>query len=135
MKIATSGDILKIFKSEDSETILRTTNIRTFTKQNNIKYHIVGQIWAIDFEDFMSKINPYKNLNHYPIPRIRTIASSFKEFNKTHKTQINNHMVERCLARNKKIPYIKYGRIWLINYDILEKEIIKQLKKKGIPTD
>ena len=89
MKIATSGDILKIFKSEDGETILRTTNIRTFTKQNNIKYHIVGQIWAIDFEDFMSKINPYKNLNHYPIPRIRTIASSFKEFNKTHKTQIN----------------------------------------------
>ena len=135
MKIGTSGDLFRLFKASDNNTVLRRTNIRTFVKDNNINYHIVGQMWAIDYDDFLKTINPYTIDKRYEIPRIRTIASSFKEFNKTHKTQINNHMIERCLARNKNISYVKFGRLWLINYDELEPEIINQLKKKGIPTD
>jgi len=56
-----------------------------------------------------------------------------KEFNKTHTQQINIHIIEKCLAENKGISYYKGARLYLINYDELEKEIIKQLRKrKGI---
>ena len=132
MRITTTGNLLKLFHKYDKDTILRKRNIRKFIV-DNVKYQKCGQKFVVDGDDFMLQVNPKQIETYYPIPRIRTITSAVKEFNKTHTQQINIHIIEKCLAENKGISYYKGARLYLINYDELEKEIIKQLRKrKGI---
>ena len=127
MKIITTGQLLKILKEADSEMIFRKRNIRKFIKEN-VKFHYYCSNFVVDYEDFNYKINPKGIDKHYKIPRIRTMTSAVKEFNAIHKEKINIHTIEKCLKVNKNIPYIKGERLLLINYDILEKEILLQLK-------
>lgn len=130
MKITTTGKILDLFHKNDKDTILRKRNIRKFIV-DNVKYQKCGQHYIIDEDDFMNKVNPKQIDKYYSIPKIRTIASSVKEFNKTHTKQINIHIVEHCIKTYKNIPYHKSIRFYLINYDELEKAILIELKKRS----
>ncbi len=129
MRITTTGNLLKLFHKYDKDTMLRKRNIRKFIV-DNVKYQKSGQMFIVDGDDFMNKVNPKQIDIHYSIPRIRTITSAVKEFNKTHPTQINIHIIEKCLAENSNISYYKGARLYLINYDELEKAILIQLKKR-----
>lgn len=124
--------ILKKIKSMDEETIFRVRNIRKFVTTHNVIHHKVGNCYLIDFEDFMKTINPLKIDRRYSIPRIRTIDSSTREYNSIHKPRITHHTVLDCLKQHEdEITYLKSERQYLINYDELEEQLIKMLKKKN----
>ena len=131
MKIVTTGNLYKIFKENDEDTIIRMRNLRTLVRNNNFNYHKVGENYLIDYDDFMKKINP-KNLEHrYNIPKLRSIKSATREYNKTHKNQISYHLVERCIATGN-VSYVKTIRLYLINYEELEREIENQIFRKRV---
>ena len=131
MKIITTGNLYKIFKENDEDTIIRMRNLRTLVRNNNFNYHKVGENYLIDYDDFMKKINP-KNLERgYEIPKLRSIKSVTREYNKTHKNQISYHLVERCIATGN-VSYVKAIRLYLINYEELEREIENQIFRKRV---
>ena len=131
MKIITTGNLYKLFKENDEDTIIRMRNLRTLVANNDFYYHKVGENYLIDYDDFMKKINP-KNLEHrYEIPKLRSIKSATREYNKTHKNQISYHLVEKCVASGN-VSYVKTIRYYLINYIELEKEIEKMLFNKRV---
>lgn len=124
--------ILRKIKAMDEETIFRKRNIIKFTTTHNVLHHKVGNCYLIDFEDFMKTINPLKINKSYPIPRIRTVESATKEYNRIHKPRITHHVVADCLKKYKdEISYLKSERQYLINYDELEKQLIKFMKEKN----
>ena len=43
MKIVTTGNLYKIFKENDEDTIIRMRNLRTLVSNNNFNYHKVGE--------------------------------------------------------------------------------------------
>ena len=57
-KLVTSGYIAKLFKQADKNTIIRRPNLRRFAEQNDVEYYVHDTAWLINFDDFMSKINP-----------------------------------------------------------------------------
>ncbi len=59
MRYLTLGDIHRIFKQEDSGTIIRRNNVRRIALQNGIKHTISQNIILIDSKDFFEKVNPY----------------------------------------------------------------------------
>lgn len=131
MKVITTGNLYKLFKENDKDTIIRQRNIRKLVTDNDFKFHKVGENYLIDYEDFMKKINPKNITKRFDIPKLRTIKSATREYNKTHKKQISYHVVEKCIA-NKEISFVKTIRVYLINYDELEKEINAYLLGKRI---
>ena len=76
------------------------------------------------------KVNPKNITKHYEVPKIRTMTSAVREFNKFHYEQINIHIIEELLKNNPRFSYQKGTRFYLINYDELEKEILLQLSLK-----
>ena len=128
MNIITTGSLYKLFKEKDCKTIIRMKNLRKLVKDNNVKYHQVGEIYLIDYDNFFEIVNPKHIKKEYEIPKIRSIKSATREYNKTHTKKISYHVVERCIASGN-VPYIKTVRYYLINYTELEKEIDKTLKK------
>ena len=125
MKVITTGNLHKIIKERDENTIIRVENLTELIQDLNIKHHKVSDQYLIDFEDFFKKINPKNLSHHYKIPKLRNVRSATSEYNKTHKKQISYHEVERCLATDN-VSYIKTKRYYLINYEELEEEIEKQ---------
>ena len=82
----------------------------------------------------MTRLNP-KGYNEVKIlPRIRTKASSMKEWNRTHKTQIKHYIVD-CICDSGRIFVYKNGRHNIINYDELEQELERILREKGLYLD
>ncbi len=125
MRITTATNLYKLFKEYDEDTILRVRNIRTLIQDNNFEYHRAGEVFLIDYDAFMQKVNQ-KNISHrYDIPRIRSIQSATREYNKSHNRKISYHIVEQCIA-SKEIPFVKTPRLYLINYDELEKYLEKK---------
>ena len=57
-KLVTSGYIAKLFEQADKNTIVRRPNLRRFAEQNDVEYYVQDTDWLINFNDFMSKINP-----------------------------------------------------------------------------
>lgn len=127
----TTGKLYKLFTSSDKDTIIRMRNLRAFIKANNIEYQRISEMYLINLDDFMEKVNPKKIDKTYQIPKLRTIKSATKEFNNTHKVQISYHLIERIVASGS-VSYYVTKRLYLINYIELEQEIIKILKDKGI---
>ena len=71
MRYLTSGDIHRIFKQEDSGTIIRRNNVRRIALQNGIKHTISQNIILIDSKDFFEKVNPYNlEVHEYSIPKL-----------------------------------------------------------------
>lgn len=87
MRYLTSGDIHRIFKQEDSGTIIRRNNVRRIALQNGIKHTISQNIILIDSKDFFEKVNPYNlEVHEYSIPKLRCIEDCAREWNNNRKT-------------------------------------------------
>jgi len=131
MRIVTTGNLSKLFKENDPNTILRIKNIRNLINDNDFNFHKVGQNYIIDYDDFMTKVNP-KNIEHrFEIPKIRSIQSATREYNQTHTKKISYHVVEKCIADNL-VAYVKTKRYYLINYQELEIVIENNNFKKRV---
>ena len=86
MRYLTSGDIHRIFKQEDSGTIIRRNNVRRIALQNGIKHTISQNIILIDSKDFFEKVNPYNlEVHEYSIPKLRCIEDCAREWNNNRK--------------------------------------------------
>ena len=98
MKFAQSVELVKLLKEFDENHYFRKINIKKFVKQNSIKHHFVGPVMLIDKEDFFKKINPTNIKKSYKIPKIRTMASTVREYNKNELDKINTHTIfcKRC---------------------------------------
>jgi len=136
MRIAkTSGDIYKEFIIQDPGTIIRKPNLRRFVKQNKIRHYETNTVWLINSVAFYNKLNPKHLQEHdFIIPRLRCIKTAVIEWNGSHqryKDKIDKHTIEK--AMNKETVFkIFYGNRWIINYDQLEPEIEKIVKKRSI---
>ena len=128
MKLVSSGDIWRAFLDEDENTIIRRPNLRRFAKDNGVEHYIIGGIWLINKEQFFKAINPRNISVQENLPRIRSIQSSVREWNSTHKRVIiDKHIVEICMNDNSVFKLWR-GNKWLINYDQLEPVIIAFMK-------
>ena len=130
MKFAQSVELVKLLKEFDENHYFRKINIKKFVKQNNIKHHFVGPVMLIDKEDFFKKINPANIKKSYRIPKIRTMASTVREYNKNELDKINTHTLDQCREQNNKLKIVKCDRLLLINYQEIKREIdiIKYLR-------
>lgn len=130
MKKITTGSIFRLFKMEDKDTILRKTNIRAFCIRKKVKHVITQNICLIDLQSFMDTVNPRHIDRHYNMPRLRTKIGAQNEWNSCHRKKIKHHIIDQICDSEKVFVY-KNGRYNVINYDELETELIKELKKRG----
>ena len=129
MKYLTPQQILAKIKKYDPDTIFTARNIVNFTKTNNIKYSKCSGRYFIDFDGFLQKLNPKNIDKNYKVPIIRKKDPSVELFNKTHKSQINKHIVLSCLKTTEN-AFHKDCTLYLINYDLIEDAIIAYLISK-----
>lgn len=130
MKKMTTGEIYKIFKTYDKNTIIRKTNMRYHCRANELDYIITQDKWMIDCDSFMQSINQKRILRTIRMPRLRTKISAQNEWNTTHRKKIKHHIIDKICDSGKVFVY-KHGRTNIINYDELEKELIKVLKDRN----
>lgn len=127
-KLVTSGFIVNVFKKADKKTILRCPNIRRFVEQYGVEHYIHDTAWLINFDDFMDKITPQGEQEKCEMPILRNKHDSLIRFNRTHKYAVDKHTVDRCTESEDVSKYL-YGRIWIINYRELEKEIERRVEE------
>ena len=127
-KLVTSGYIAKLFKQADKNTIIRRPNLRRFAEQNVVEYYVHDTAWLINFDDFMSKINPQGEQVKCEMPLLRNKHDSLIRFNRTHKYAVDKHTIDRCTASDNVSKFL-HGRIWIINYRELEKEIERRVEE------
>ena len=112
-KLVTSGYIAKLFKQADKNTIIRRPNLRRFAEQNNVEYYVHDTAWLINFDDFMSKVNPQGEQVKCEMPLLRNKHDSLIRFNRTHKYAVDKHTIDRCTASDNVSKFL-HGRIWII---------------------
>ena len=127
-KLVTSGYIAKLFKQADKNTIIRRPNLRRFAEQSGVEYYVHDTAWLINFDDFMSKINPQGEQVKCEMPLLRNKHDSLIRFNRTHKYAVDKHTIDRCTASDNVSKFL-HGRIWIINYRELEKEIERRVEE------
>ena len=130
MKLVSSGDIWRTFLEADKDTIIRRPNLRRFARDNGIEHYVTSGPWLINKEEFFKALNPKNISSREEMPRIRSIASSVRQWNSYHKRVIiDKHIVEICMQHDSVFK-IRRGNVWLINYDQLE-PIIREFMKEN----
>ena len=108
--------------------LIRRPNLRRFAEQNDVEYYVHDTAWLINFDDFMSKINPQGEQVKCEMPLLRNKHDSLIRFNRTHKYAVDKHTIDRCTASDNVSKFL-HGRIWIINYRELEKEIERRVEE------
>ena len=108
--------------------------MRRFAEQNDVEYYVHDTAWLINFDDFMSKINPQGEQVKCEMPLLRNKHDSLIRFNRTHKYAVDKHTIDRCTASDNVSKFL-HGRIWIINYRELEKEKAQKRNAKNYETD
>ena len=130
MKKLTTGQIFRLIKEQDNETIIRRTNMRTFCEKENLDYTICQERWLINLDDFLKALNPKQYKSGIKFPRLRTKIGAQKEWNSKHKRQKIKHFIIDKICDSGRVFVYKHGRYNIINYDELEVEIKKELERK-----
>ena len=130
MKKKSTGEIYRYIKSIDEGTIIRRTNMRTFCQKHNLDYTITQGIMLINIESFLKSLNPNQYTERVKFPRLRTKISAQNEWNATHRRKIKHYIID-CICDSGKVFVYKHGRYNIINYDQLEQELIKELKRRN----
>ena len=130
MKKLTSGQLCRFIKSIDPDSIVERKNVRYFCAKENLDYTICQEKWLIDLHSFVNALNPKQYIENKQIPRLRTKISAQKEWNTHHRKKIKHYIID-CICNSGKVFVYKHGRHNIINYDQLEEELIKELKRRG----
>lgn len=131
-ELVTSGDIMRMFMEQDPKTILRRPNIRRFVIDNDIRYYVLERKWLIDYKEFFQKVNPRRVKENVVLPRIRCKRDCVELFNKENPLYIiNKHVVDLCIECGH-VTRFHHGNRWFVNYDELEKEILRYLEMEDI---
>ena len=127
-RLATSGEIYRLFLAEDEKTIIRKPNLRYFARDNGVEHYVYEKAWLINFEQFMKKLNPKNMTEHYSLPRMRHRNASVRLWNREHpRCQIDKHVVEACVT-DERVCFYKRDRTWVVNYDQLEVVIAEYMQ-------
>ena len=130
MKKLTSGQLCRYIKSIDKDSVVERRNVRQFCKKENLDYTVCQGKWLIDLNSFVKALNPKNYKEGKPFPRLRTKISAQKEWNAHHRRKIKHYIID-CICNTGKVFVYKHGRQNIINYDQLEQELIKELRKRG----
>ena len=126
--LISSGELMRMFLNADPDTIIRRPNLRRFAHDNDIRYIITNGKWLIDHKQFFKKVNPRRIRRTATIPRLRCLRGCVTEFNKNNrKYKIDKATVSHYMNSAQVTRYF-HGNTWFINYDELEKVILRHLK-------
>ena len=126
--LISSGELMRMFLNADPDTIIRRPNLRRFAHDNDIRYIITNGKWLIDHKQFFKKVNPRRIRRTATIPRLRCLRDCVTEFNKNNrKYKIDKATVSHYMNSAQVTRYF-HGNTWFINYDELEKIILRHLK-------
>ena len=104
------------------------SNQRRFAQDNSIRYIISNGKWLIDHKQFFKKVNPRRISEPATMPRLRCLRDCVTEFNKNNlKYKIDKATVSHYMNSAQVTRYF-HGNTWFINYDELEKVILRHLK-------
>ena len=126
--LISSGDLMRMFLESDPNSIIRRPNLRRFARDNDIRYIITEGKWLIDYKQFFKKVNPRRISEPAKMPRLRCLRDCVTEFNKNNrKYKIDKATVSHYMNSAQVTRYF-HGNTWFINYDELEKVILRHLK-------
>jgi len=133
--LMTSGEIYRLFLHADNGTIIRKPNMRRFTHDNGI-WHFISACgrWIIDFNAFMESVNPRHINERVETPRLRWHDDSVRNFKRTHpELPVTITIAEQAFKSDNVFKTLN-GHRWIINYDQLEKEVLRIINAKQPPT-
>ena len=125
--LLTTGEIYRIFKESDPDTIIRKKNIRYYARNHGIKRVENERSWLIDLEELIDYLSPCKEVPRTEMPIIRCKRSALYLFNKRHDYSVDKHTIDRCCTN--KVGKFKLKRKWYVNYYELEQEIERRVEK------
>ncbi len=126
--LISSGELMRMFLSADPNTIIRRPNLRRFTHDNGIRYIITNGKWLIDHKQFFKKVNPRRISEPATMPRLRCLRDCVTQFNKDYPNRkIDKATVSRYM-KSKLVTRYFHGNTWFINYDELEKVLLKNVR-------
>lgn len=136
MKYFTSGDIARLFKTEDEGTIVKKNNVRRLAIENDIPHIMTRNIIMIDSEAFIQRVNHYKVKEHdYKVPRMRCIKDCAREWNRNRQSGdrfIHPDEIYEFLQKNETVFKYYYGNRWIVNYDQLLPYLRKMSKQESV---
>ena len=126
--LISSGDLMRLFLEGDPNTIIRRPNVRRFAQENGVRHIICNGKWLIDYKEFFKKVNPRRIRRTATMPRLRCLRDCVIEFNKNNrKYKIDKATVSHYMNSAQVTRYF-HGNTRFINYNELEKVILRHLK-------
>ncbi len=126
--LISSGELMRMFLNADPNTIIRRPNLRRFAHDNDIRYIITNSKWLIDHKQFFKKVNPRRISEPAMMPRLRCLRDCVTQFNKDYPNRkIDKATVSRYM-KSKLVTRYFHGNTWFINYDELEKVLLKKIR-------
>lgn len=127
--ICTSGEMLKLFREQDENTIIRKPNLRRFVKENGIWYFVSSSgRWLIDRDLLLQAVNPKGITKRTEMPRLRYHDDSVRNFKRRHPNlPVTIKIVERAFGSDRVFKTKNGGR-WIINYDQLEEQVLREVQ-------
>ena len=126
--LISSGELMRIFLNADRDTIIRRPNLRRFAHDNDIRYIITNGKWLIDHKQFFKKVNPRRISEPATMPRLRCLRDCVTQIN----TDYTNRKIDKATVsrymKSKLVTRYFHGNTWFINYDELEKVLLKKVR-------
>ena len=122
------GDLMRLFLESDPNSIIRRPNLRRFARDNDIRYIITDGKWLIDYKQFFKKINPRRISEPAKMPRLRCLRDCVTQFNNDYPNRKIDKATVSKYIKSKTVTRYFHGNTWFINYDELEKVILRHLK-------
>ena len=126
--LISSGELMRMFLNADPNTIIRRPNVRRFAQENGVRHIICNGKWLIDYKQFFQKVNPRRISEPTTMPRLRCLRDCVTQFNKDYPNRkIDKATVSRYM-KSKLVTRYFHGNTWFINYDELEKVLLKKVR-------
>ena len=126
--LISSGDLMRMFLESDPNSIIRRPNLRRFARDNDIRYIITECKWLIDYKQFFKKVNPRRISTPATMPRLRCLRDCVTQFNNDYPNRkIDKATVSRYM-KSKTVTRYFHGNTWFINYDELEKVLLRNVR-------
>ncbi len=127
-KMMTSTEILRLFRTQDENTLIRRPNLRRFVEANGISFFRFNRSkWIINAEEFMRAINPRGVHQKTEPPKIRSLCGAIQSLKQYYPhLQITTDMVMKAF-HSEQVFKIKNGGHWLLNYGELEQAVLSEI--------
>ena len=127
-KMMTSTEILRLFRTQDENTLIRRPNLRRFVETNGISFFRFNRSkWIINVEEFMQAINPRGIHQKAEPPKIRSLCGAFQSLKQCHPhLKITMDIVMKAF-HSEQVFKIKNGGHWLLNYEELEHAVLSEI--------